>query len=169
MRELTGAEAVAFDEGTRLISLVQMRIEVFYFLARRLLDELAQVLDAYVGPAATTIGSASNLAVRFPALVEERGLTDGNEVQRLGSETLDRIRGFRDRHVAHVRDLAKARKFRGLAFDLEVGLPRMAISTHGVPGTDESEDLDGLMALLDQYIDAVMDFLNANASLRPAD
>jgi hypothetical protein len=157
----TPEQVAIFNEGRRLSELVQFRIETFYFFAQRLLDELVVAMDVFFGPGAVTLGRHRTLKKNL----HSRGLAPPPEFLSLIDEVTQRVKEFRDNHVAHLQRPADARKARGLL--LSPGEPpRITVGWMGNPRPHEvpaqSEHVVDLLQLLERYVQAVLVFLAAS-------
>jgi hypothetical protein len=156
----TPEQIAILNEGPGLSELVHFRIETFYFFAQRLLDELVVAMDVFFGPAAVTLGRHRTLKKNLPG----RGLVPPPELLSLIDEVTQRVKDFRDDHVAHLLRPADARKARGTLWSPGEP-PRIAVGwinpgPHEVPA--QSEHVADLLHLLEKYVAAVLAFLTAS-------
>lgn len=167
---MTDEEMAKQRRGSLLNELVQFRTETFYFFAQRLLDELVSAIDAYFAPSAVTLGRHKTLCSRLPTLLAKRPELQppDPELLELACEAGERIKKFRDKHVAHVLRQDDLLKMRGLVWGPDER-PRILITRlYPKPGTTEgetvaSEDVEELSRLLAEYARSILRFLSANS------
>lgn len=157
---LTPEEVTLYEQGTRLALVLHLKIETFYVFAKILLDKTGQTIEHYHGQGqAASLERHSKLLANLETYAEQKRLKLPDELLRLASEADTRIVQYRDRFVTHEQS---PRTIRGTTWSkssspsIHVGrvLPRDTD-----PEAVRSASPRELMALIDEYVGVVLDWL----------
>ncbi len=159
---LTVTEQAVFVRTGELQILVRLEIETFYLFATILLDRVAAAVAFYFdGESSTSWGRHSRMVKLFAGFADRKQLVVPHRFNELMTGMENAVIAFRNRHVAHSRDL---RAMRATAFGSDE-MPRLAISNLYPTAGDtqaDSRPLDDLLRVIDAYLTAVIEMVVLN-------
>lgn len=141
--------------------------EVFYLLAKIMLDKAAHAVEFYFGPVnKASLDSHDQLVKNLERYAAGRRLESGKEFQRFASMAgrLKRdVSDFRDYQIAHEKSSRTTWvTLWGGPKDIRMGLIRLYPTAKDVQ--NESRALENLWEDLDAYLDSLVAVLSANRS-----
>jgi hypothetical protein len=157
---LTPEEVTLSEQGARLTLVLHLKIETFYVFAKILLDKTGQTIEHYHGPGrAASLERHSKLLANLETYIEQKQLEVPGDLLRLATEADEQIVQYRDRFVTHEqspRTIRATMWSKDSSPSIHVGRvhPRDT-DPEGVRSASPGE----LMALIDEYVGTVLDWL----------
>jgi hypothetical protein len=161
VRRMTDEEVAAMEEQSRIGMTVFLRIDTLYFVGSRLLDAVVAAADTIVWPprgrprGAKDLGRHRHVRERLQQRAAAGSVPAAPaSLFSLIDEVTMRVRDYRDDYVAH----PPAPRFPEQRPLLTIRPERHTVAHEGMPSSSENEDL---VAVLDRYVNAWLDYLEA--------
>jgi len=170
-RQLTPEEFARLQESGRIGVMLHLEIESFYLFTKIMLDRVARLVEFLFGAARRlSMDSHDDLVKSLPDYLRDKGLTTSQPEQLMDTVRLlkERIADHRDYEIAHAKS---PRAAWATTWGPAAAGPRIArfMIYPGERDTQkESESLEKLLPLVDDYLRMVMRLISDNhALLRP--
>ena len=143
---------------------LHLEIESFYLFAKILLDKIAHAIEFYFGQVRRKpLDSHDDLVKNMEDYAESKKLELFPKLMKLSEQLKQDVSDFRDYQIAHEKS---PRTLRGTQYDAE-GKTKMFL-TRFTPKASELKQVetkipDELLTSLYQYLDLIMQFMEANA------
>lgn len=151
------------EENRRISRGLHLEIESFYLFSKILLDKVTQAIEYYFGPLRSySLDSHDDFTKNIQKYAEAKNLNINSEFVALVEKCKLLISDYRDKNVSHEKS---PRTMKGTSYSLETGKTKMFLNRIYPKDTEEQTEsipLDELFSLIDEYIDALIEFLNAN-------
>lgn len=162
---LTEEQSQLYQEAARIVTDVHLEIESFYLFAKILLDNVARAVEYYFGPArGLALDSHDDLAKRLDEYAKGKCLSDIPEKLRAVINVIKtEISDYRDYEIAHENS---PRSMKATLFSTvdqsATRVVRLRLFPTERDVQTESKSLLDLIAKLDEYLNEMLVWLNAN-------
>lgn len=160
---LSREQAGLHEAAIPIVADLHLQIESYYLFAKIVLDDIARALEYYFGSArGLSLDSHDDLVSKLEKYAAAKGLSVSPEFFAAAIDLKGRISDVRDYQISHEKS---PRTMQGTSFGGEGGA-RIMMTRLYPRGSDpeqfETELLPDLRKSLDDYLDLVVDLLNAN-------
>jgi hypothetical protein len=166
-RSMTPEEMDAFADMQTFNVQLQLEAESFYVFAKILLDRVAHSIEHYFGPArGVSMDSHDDFVKFFTAYVADRGLMNVlDTLPALMRDLKARVSGYRDYQISHEKS---PRSLIAMAWTTDGKTTRHVTRMNPKPNEQivSGEPPETLLALIDEYLIAIVEFVRANRSAR---
>lgn len=159
---MTTDEWALHEESRKKSTLLHLEMESYYLFSKIMLDKVARSIEFFFGATRSLpLDSHDDLTKNLTKIAEHKGLLISEELLWLIPRIKKTISDFRDQQIAHQKS---PRVARGTMFATD-GSTKMMINMLYPKETDiqsEGVNLSELRVLVDQYLNEVVRFLEAN-------